>query len=730
MNPPELRRQVFRTASQWERGLSFRLASVGGGGLALLSRPAFAGWVTQADSARDVASMTADDCGRVYWINPRDCRLYRLDSASGLIEPVVPLAECGDGRTARFGRLIHAAGRLWLLDLSGARLIALRPDTFQIIAEVRLSGPVDFAIGGARLVSLDKQHVRRFDLTGRELGSAERKDIDQPLAVGVDATGTTIYVIDAKARGFLRLDERGTLRDRIGEFDDAGAGFSPHLLAVHPDGNLFVSEGKAAVHEAAVHEFAQDGSYVGKVEGVGALSTVLGLGFDAGGQLYVGSPSGIARFGSEGALVGNPGRFYSATLDNGTVSDEAWHRLDLTTELDAGGAIDVWYASSKDVALVAAVDGALQRNRTAAERAADLEALLGDQWDGPHRLRAPEPASGTTTTQGPDNGLRSSTSHSVLFKSDTKRYLWLKLELLGLTPRASAVVRELRVYYPRISYLRYLPAVYQENGSSREFLERFLSLFETVFGDLEATIARIPEVFTPEVAPSAFLDWLAQWLDLGIEEDWDPAVKRRLIERAAELYERKGTPGGLAEFIEVVVGQRPLILEAFEAERPLVLGEAGRLGRGTRLEARLWERVPRSQLTVLDGRSALGTSPLRASARTPVNPYRAAAYRFTLVLRLSARQLRRHRRALDRIIREQSPAHVGYELVIQSGGRVGQSLVLGVNATVDDPQPAQVGYSALGRAVCARTIRYGPELDTDATLSGTADEWCRASACS
>jgi phage tail-like protein len=724
MNPPELRRQVFRTAPQWERGLSYRLATMGGGGLALLSRPAFAGWVTQTDAARDAGSMTGDECGRVYWIHRDDCRLYRLDPANGLVEAMVPLAECGGGRTARFGRLIHGAGRLWLLDLSGARLIALRPDTFQIIAEVRLRGPVDFAAGGGRLVAIDAEQVRTFDLTGRDLDSTARDHMVRPVALGLDPTGKTTYVLDAGKRRFLRLDERGSFRDEIGELEDAGAGFAPHLLAVHPDGNLFVSDGTAAVHE-----FAPDGSYVGSVEGVRALSKVLGLAFDAGGQLYVGSPSGIARFGSEGALVGNPGRFYSATLDNGTLSDESWHRLDLTADLDAGGAIDVWYASSQDAALVAAVDGALQRERTAAERAADLEALLGDQWDGPHRLRAPEPASGVSA-RDPGSGLGSSTSHSVLFKSDTKRYLWLKLELSGLTPRAAAAVREMRVYYPRLSYLRYLPATYQENGPSREFLERFLSLFETVFGDLEATIARIPEVFSPEVVPSAFLDWLAQWLDLGIEEDWDPAVKRRLIERAAALYERKGTPEGLADFIEVIVGQRPLIVEAFESERPLVLGEAGRLGRDTRLEARVWEAVPRSQRTVLDGGSALGSSRLRASARRQVNPYQAAAYRFTLVLRLSARQLRRHRRALDRIIREHVPAHVGYELLIQTGGKLGPSLVLGVNATVEDPQPAQVGYSALGRAVCARTIRYGPELDTDATLSDAADEWCRASACS
>ena len=78
----------------------------------------------------------------------------------------------------------------------------------------------------------------------------------------------------------------------------------------------------------------------------------------------------------------------------------------------------------------------------------------------------------------------------------------------------------MRVYYPRLSYLRYLPAVYQQDPVSQEFLERFLSMFETVFSGLEATIERIPEVFDPELTPDEFLDWLAQWLDLGIEEDW------------------------------------------------------------------------------------------------------------------------------------------------------------------------------------------------------------------
>jgi phage tail-like protein len=585
---------------------------------------------------------------------------------------------------------------------------------------------VDAAVGGRRLVAIDGRSLLRLDVNGIELGTTTHGV--QPVAVAVDPAATTIYLLDAQRRGFLRFDDQGAFRDEIGSLDDVAAGFAPRLLAVHPAGNLFVSGPLGSPPAAAVHEFAPDGSYVGSVDGVSALGAVLGIAFDRAGQLYVGSPMGIARFGSAGALVGNPGTFYSATLDNGAMADEGWHRLDLIAELDAGGAIDLRYASSSDTALVAAVDGVFRRQGSAAQLADNLEALLGDRWKEPHRLRAAEPAPGGAPEARGE--LRSSPSHSVLFAPGTERYLWLKLELSGLTPRASAVVREMRVCYPRISYLRYLPATYQEDRPSREFLERFLSLFETVLGDLETTIGRIPEVFTPSVAPAAFLDWLARWLDLSIEEEWTPEVKRQLIERASRLYEGKGTPEGLADFIEVVLGQRPLILESFTTQRPLVVGETGRLGHDTRLEARAWEPLLRGERTVLNGITALGSSRLSASARRPVNPYRASAYRFTVVLRLSPGQLRRHRRALDRIIREHAPAHVEYDVVLQPGGRSGRSLVLGVNATLEDPPPMRLGLSALGGAVCTRSIRYGPELERDAVVSGEADAWCRASACS
>jgi phage tail-like protein len=86
--------------------------------------------------------------------------------------------------------------------------------------------------------------------------------------------------------------------------------------------------------------------------------------------------------------------------------------------------------------------------------------------------------------------------------------------------------------------------VYQQDAISRDLLQRFLAMFETVLSGLEETIERIPEAFDPKLAPDEFLGWLAQWLDLGIEEDWPASVTRELIQKASELYQQKGTPQG------------------------------------------------------------------------------------------------------------------------------------------------------------------------------------------
>ena len=702
---PESRRAIFRTDAQWAHGVSYTLQRLDGGGVALFSRPAFSGWATRDSAATGVQSLAIDDCGRLFWINRQDGQLYRRDPINELVEPMIGLASDGDHGRCRFGRMLSAADRLWILDLEGSRLIAIRPDTFQILTEIPLTGAIDAAFGGDRLFSLDASGVRVYDASGRPLAGPFRDALIDPVALGADSQGRWFYVIDKGRAGFLRYSAAdGRFDGEIGTFEKLGT--TPHLFVTHPDGPLFVSSGSAVVHE-----FAADGGYIGTTGDVSPIQAIHSIAVTPDGDLYVGAPAGVARFSSKSGIAGNAGQFYTRTLDNGTDRDGGWQRVDLALDLDAGGAVDVFYASTDDPTLAAAVTSIFDRDLSTFEQTQALERVLGDRWKSPQALR---PLSQATTTSASGDFARNM-SHSVLFRGVTNRFLWIKLEISGLTPRARASVREMRVYYPQLSYLRYLPAVYQQDPVSSEFLGRFLSMFETIFTGLESTIERIPEAFDPELTPGDFLDWLAQWLDLGLEEDWPASVKRRLVSNAARLYQLKGTPAGLSEFIEVVTGTRPIIRESFETERPLILGNGMSLGVDSRIHRRPTTDVRQDQRTVLGCASILGTTEIRATTRIPTDPFRSSAHRFTVLLNLSRHVFRRYERGLHRIIQENAPAHVSYDIRLVSGVGLGPQTALGINLSVVNPQPVRLGYSMLGRAICGRSRWYGPEVGVSAT---------------
>ena len=192
-------------------------------------------------------------------------------------------------------------------------------------------------------------------------------------------------------------------------------------------------------------------------------------------------------------------------------------------------------------------------------------------------------------------------------------------------------------------------------------------------------------------------------------------MKRQLINKAASLYQKKGTPDGLVEFIRIVTGKRPSVRESFESQRPLILGDS-RLGLSTRVFKRPTKEVSRDERTVL-GLSSLGTSRIRGTTQIPIDPFRAAANHFTLLLDLSPQEFQKHERGLHRIIRENSPAHVAYDIRLVSGAGLGPNMVVGINSRVEDPQPFYIGHSSLGRSIL-RGFSYGPELGIDAILAG------------
>jgi hypothetical protein len=262
MNPIEFHRLVFRTREQWRYGLALGLKELQPGGFETFRRLAFLDWVIEVGSA---ASLAVDPCGRLFWIDSGVCAVYRYDPASQLSEEILRFDDRKDQNSCSIKRVRYGANRLWLLDSEDGRLLSLRPDTFQILTEAgELSEPKDLAVCAGLVFVLDGKHILAYDVHGRPAEIVfDQRHLTQPIAIACSPDGKYVYVLDHSKKTLIRFSrERCAEVDEIGDFNDVYTCFQPCLLAVNCEGNLFVSDGTSGL----VHEFAQDGSYLGKLQ--------------------------------------------------------------------------------------------------------------------------------------------------------------------------------------------------------------------------------------------------------------------------------------------------------------------------------------------------------------------------------------------------------------------------------------------------------------------------------
>jgi phage tail-like protein len=216
------------------------------------------------------------------------------------------------------------------------------------------------------------------------------------------------------------------------------------------------------------------------------------------------------------------GKYISKAFDS-TISDCRWHKVVVQSLVTEKTQVRISYFTSAEH-----------------KSDADITGLADGEWSKP-LLNAPD----------------------ALILSPPGRYLWLRLELSG-DGQSGPVVQSVQTYFQHLSYLRYLPAVYQEDEASRDFLERFLSLFETLFYNLEVQIGHTARSFDPQATPAAFLPWLAQWLAAAVDADWPLEKQRQFLQQAATLYKARGTRRGFEALIALYTGDKPIIFEFFQ----------------------------------------------------------------------------------------------------------------------------------------------------------------------
>ena len=109
----------------------------------------------------------------------------------------------------------------------------------------------------------------------------------------------------------------------------------------------------------------------------------------------------------------------------------------------------------------------------------------------------------------------------------------------------------------RSNWLQYLPSVYTDD----EFLGRYLLIFESILSPIIWTIDSFDFYLSPDIAPPAWLQWMAGWFDLLLLPELPIERQREIMRQAGWLFLRRGTPAGLQRLLELYFGVTPEIIE-------------------------------------------------------------------------------------------------------------------------------------------------------------------------
>jgi phage tail-like protein len=666
-------------------GPSLRLAAAPAGPLSLGSPGGRLGGLTLP------AGVATDRDGHIYLLGRT--RIRRLDPLRAAFGPLPGIGGRGtDARRLRRPRGLAIAGQdLYVADTGHARVLVFALDGLALRHVWRGGGPpaqtgapaarpwrpVDVAAYGDVGYVLDQRygrvyaHPRGAERLRLVVASPGAADVWTRLAVDRDGR---LYLFNLSTRQLDVYDRQGTSLGQIADADDVRDRFDPPAVSVDHMGRLHLPAGTA-----------------GLPVGMGGLLV------DREGRptrVRESDPPPPPAYLTSGNWISN-------ALDSG-IENCQWHRIELRLgQLPAGTRIRV-----------------LTHAEPAPRPGSELAGLPDELWDTHYAE--------TGAMQPPDPGTPFDGHRELLVQSHSARYLWLRIVLEGdgiATPALDAV----RVHYPRESYLSYLPAVYSADDDNRWFLERFLSIFQTEWDELQQQVATSARFFDPAAVPAgAPLAYLADWLAVQLEGTWSTEQNRRLVEAAPLNVPRRGTIAGLLAHVRVYLenltglsadelAAQPVIVESFRERDHLMLSTAGvdRLGAGPPL----WSPSAVGRLQ-LGGYATVGEAQLVSVGDPEHDLFGAYAHRFSVfvpaawVPDLAAERM--VRRALDR----EKPAHTQYELcLVEPRLRVGVQSTVGVDTIVGVYPATRLAAAAADSGASSSRAPSG-RLGFDTLLTG------------
>lgn len=425
---------------------------------------------------------------------------------------------------------------------------------------------------------------------GSDMAPAETAE----LSVAAGATGAWVAVVDPDASTELLVVHTSTetvTRIPLGPVHRRGrtllaAGAEVHLLTVVDD-------------RAAGMVYQALDPRTGDVEVHQVLTLPRGLGRPTslaveGTTLVLGGSGGLARIVAAPATEPRRATFITPALVSPLGPVAPWDRAELDVVLPARTAVEISWATGEP--RLADHAASLLAGRSGPGAVDELEQLL--TW-----------RQGTTyrgSTDVPERLVD-------LLEGAGGRTLWLRVELQVPAGGPVPELARLRVRYPGTSYLDHLPAIYRDDPRGADELRRLLAPYEVLLDGIDETLDALPARLDPATADDGWSDYLLGWLGFPPLGELPAHVRRRLLVRAAEIIDLRGTRTGLELVLDLVTGGRASVEDSADEPAGWFLGahaapsvgaEPARLGADTVALGRL-PRPPRAGALVL-GAARLG----------------------------------------------------------------------------------------------------------------------------
>lgn len=601
-----LREYAYRRPAQWRAGLRHNWLEDAGG---LVATPMPHATLLPGAGRLDANSAVAwDPAGTLTWLRPGSLDRVRTGDAGTIV--VDPLRLRLDPSRWRPRELVVGHALTWALlyDDDGTTLVvAVSNETLCETVRVEPDHRIVAITGAPRdgllaIAVVDGQHwvvavskrgnVRRFLRVDKDAGAAGVPTIDGAWIARIHGTDGAAVLVryaddhcarDCRRWRILRFDPGcgpsvddaqlrvlfGADRKPVPCVDDPPV-FVPDAIDVDCRQTVYVVNRVTGELLATGLCGAQIGQWRGVFDRVQlplhdfevlhdpAASGAVGIyRVDAGGQ-----PGHSAE--------AYPAVFLTPAMHSPPAIDSGWARLDIDIDFAGRSKVQVDIAHTSDAALIedvqrvqanTSVPLSVRLNRLGARLPWDVrfrKVFVADQWPKGRPLRLP--------------------LHEI-----ESTHLWVMVTLTGDRDAPPAVIRSVVVRYPNLSLSSYLPEVYREDPIGAGNLRRMLAIIESVFGDLDATLAGLPANLDPRTAPAEWIPYLLRWLGFPPATELDVARQRRLLLEAPDLLRWRGTLSGVERLLALLVDGDVAVRDVAAGPAPWALPARSRAALGARL---------------------------------------------------------------------------------------------------------------------------------------------------